>query len=127
MEVNISLNLQLLGSSGGSSGGGSWGRSSSPIRSAPTRSAPAAPIRPSVVHHHHHQRPQNNFGASQGSRMGMGMGGGGGGLGSMLMTGAALGAGSAIGHEAVRGLMGAVGGGGHSYGGQGQGYAEPMQ
>jgi hypothetical protein len=39
--------------------------------------------------------------------------GGGGGLGSMLMTGAALGAGSAIGHEVVRGVMG-----GGSHGGQ---------
>ena len=44
----------------------------------------------------------------------------------MLLTGAAVGAGSAVGHEAVRGLMG---GGGHGHGGapaQG-GYAEPIQ
>lgn len=41
------------------------------------------------------------------------LGGGGGGLGSMLMTGAALGAGSAIGHEVVRGVMGGGSHGGH--------------
>ena len=50
---------------------------------------------------------------------------GGNGLGSMLMTGAALGAGSAVGHAVVGGLMG---GGGHGHGAQSQGgYAEPMQ
>ena len=43
------------------------------------------------------------------------MGGGGGGLGSAIATGMAMGAGSAIAHEAVRGIMG---GGGHSHGGQ---------
>lgn len=49
--------------------------------------------------------------------------GGGGGLGSTIMTGMAFGAGSAVAHEAVRGMMGS--GGGH--GAQGQGYAEPQQ
>jgi hypothetical protein len=44
--------------------------------------------------------------------------GGGGGLGSMLMTGAAIGVGSAVAHEAVRGIMG-----GGSHGHQQQGYA----
>ena len=33
------------------------------------------------------------------------------GMGGMMMTGMALGAGSAIGHEAVRGAMGAMSGG----------------
>ena len=42
----------------------------------------------------------------------MGMGGGSG-LGGMVMTGMALGAGSAIAHEAVRGIMGSG-----SHGGQ---------
>ena len=43
----------------------------------------------------------------------------------MLMTGAAFGAGSAVGHAVVGGLMG---GGSHGHGGQSQGgYAEPMQ
>ncbi len=36
----------------------------------------------------------------------------GGGLGSMLMTGAAIGVGSAVAHEAVRGIMG---GGSHGH------------
>jgi hypothetical protein len=43
----------------------------------------------------------------------------------MLMTGAALGVGSAVGHAAVNGLMGS---GGHGNGGQSQGGSgEPMQ
>ena len=55
------------------------------------------------------------------------------GMGGMVVTGMALGAGSEIGHQAVRGLMGA-GSGGH--GGQSeapaqqqqqQNYAQPMQ
>lgn len=47
--------------------------------------------------------------------------GGGGDLGSMLMTGAAMGVGSAVAHEAVRGIMG---GGSH---GQQQGYPPEQQ
>ena len=43
---------------------------------------------------------------------------GGGGLGSTIMTGMAFGAGSAVAHEAVRGMMGG-GHGGHG-GSQGQ-------
>ena len=39
--------------------------------------------------------------------------GGGGGLGSMLMGGMAMGAGSEIAHQAVRGMMGGSGGGSH--------------
>ena len=55
------------------------------------------------------------------------------GMGGMVVTGMALGAGSEIGHQAVRGLMGS-GSGGH--GGQSeapaqqqqqQNYAQPMQ
>ena len=44
---------------------------------------------------------------------------GGGGLGSTLAHGAALGVGSAVGHEAVRGAMGMMGGGGGGHGGHG--------
>ena len=52
--------------------------------------------------------------------------GGGSGLGGMVMTGMALGAGSAIAHEAVRGIMGSGGHGGQaSQGGQEQ--QQPMQ
>jgi hypothetical protein len=40
--------------------------------------------------------------------------GGGSGLGGMVMTGMALGAGSAIAHEAVRGIMGSGGHGGQA-------------
>ena len=42
------------------------------------------------------------------------------GMGGMVATGMALGAGSAVGHMAVQGLMG----GGSSHGGQGQGQAQ---
>lgn len=56
--------------------------------------------------------------------------GGGGGLGSALATGMAMGAGSAIAHEAIRGVMGS----GSGHGGQqqmapqeGAGYAQPQQ
>ena len=63
----------------------------------------------------------------------MGGGLGGGGLMSTVATGMALGAGSEVGHQAVRSMMGGGGGhGGHSEpaqaeGGQAQGYAEPQQ
>jgi hypothetical protein len=49
----------------------------------------------------------------------MGLGGGGG-LGSTIMTGMAFGAGSAVAHEAVRGIMG-----GGSHGGQGYQQQQP--
>ncbi len=60
--------------------------------------------RPPVMHHQQ-QRMQPQA-APQQPMMG------GGGLGSMLMTGAAIGVGSAVAHEAVRGIMG---GGSHGH------------
>lgn len=60
---------------------------------------------PQQVHHHYHGPTPTA--APQG-----GLGGiGGGGLGSALATGMAMGAGSEIAHQAIRGVMG--GGSGH--------------
>jgi len=53
--------------------------------------------------------------------------GGGGGLGSAIATGMAFGAGSAIAHEAVRGVMGSGSGHGSAPVQQQQQYAEPQQ
>jgi len=86
------------GSSSRSGGGGGGFFNRSPART----SAPAA--RPPVMHHQQ-QRAQQP--APQ-------MLGGGGGLGSALATGMAMGAGSAIAHEAIRGVMGS----GSGHGGQ---------
>ena len=58
------------------------------------------------------------------------MGGGGSGLGGALATGMAMGAGSAIAHEAIRGVMGSGGHGGQQQMAPpqgGAGYAEPQQ
>ncbi len=56
----------------------------------------------------HHQQQRMQAPPQQAPRPGI-MGGGGG-LGQTIMTGMAFGAGSAVAHEAVRGIMG---GGGH--------------
>ena len=80
--------------------------------------------------HHQQQRPQQSYQAPpQQARPGI-LGGGGGGLGSAIATGMAFGAGSAIAHEAVRGVMG---GGSHGAPAQQQqpqyveGQAQPQQ
>ena len=58
---------------------------------------------PQQIHHHHHAP------ATAAPQVGGGIGGGG--LGSALATGMAMGAGSEIAHQAIRGIMG--GGSGH--------------
>ena len=60
---------------------------------------------PQQIHHHHHAP------ATAAPQVGGGLGIGGGGLGSALATGMAMGAGSEIAHQAIRGVMG--GGSGH--------------
>lgn len=91
------------GSSSRSGGGGGGFFNRSPART----SAPAA--RPPVMHHQQQRAQQPAPQMQQRPMLG-----GGGGLGSALATGMAMGAGSAIAHEAIRGVMGS----GSGHGGQ---------
>ena len=88
--LNLIFFVGGSGSSGSSSGFGAR--------------APASPARPTQappqqVHHHYHGPP-----AAAAPQVGGGIGGGG--LGSALATGMAMGAGSEIAHQAIRGIMG---------------------
>ena len=98
--------ITIVGGSGGSGGSGrsspSYGTRSPAVSPRPVQQAP-----PQQVHHHYHPAP------TQGARPGMPMASppaqGGGmmsGLGGALATGMAVGAGSEIAHQAIRGIMG---------------------